>query len=322
VKVPLSIRDLHQQLTEQYQVLKVTVDDRLRRLKDSRWHYESRLKELESYAQKLETGRIEDPRRLEDFFACTLVVSNAKELERAIRLVKDEFVLKYRRPESSSETSKPPHSFAFDDLRLFVCLGTSPALPPKPEDELIFEVQIKTFLQHAWSIATHDLTYKTGDPNWSKARIAFQIKASLEHAELSIQEVEQLSKSASLQLEDEATREIRRCLSILSQNWDASKLPADVRRLAETVVHLFKQLQLDLADLQPLSDQMKARGGGTLPENLSPYATIVQALFEFKQTDIVRYIRSARKPFKILVPQEVPLPATINRSRCRNAVFV
>ena len=53
---------------------------------------------------------------------------------------------------------------------------------------MIFEVQIKTILQHAWSIATHDLIYKTDTVSWPKERIAFQVKAMLEHAEIAIAE--------------------------------------------------------------------------------------------------------------------------------------
>ena len=59
-------------------------------------------------------------------------------------------------------------------------------------------MQVKTFLQHAWGIATHDLIYKTDDVSWSRQRIAYQIKAMLEHAEMSIQEAGRLAEAVAL----------------------------------------------------------------------------------------------------------------------------
>jgi hypothetical protein len=38
------------------------------------WFFTWRLKELESFALKIETGRVSNPVALEDFFACTIVL--------------------------------------------------------------------------------------------------------------------------------------------------------------------------------------------------------------------------------------------------------
>jgi len=76
MKVAKSIRFLYDELYPAQLILKEKVDQILSGKKDRRWHYFSRLKELESFAQKLETGRIDNPKRPEDFFGCTLVVEN------------------------------------------------------------------------------------------------------------------------------------------------------------------------------------------------------------------------------------------------------
>ncbi len=47
-------------------------------------------------------------------------------------------------------------------------------------------------MQHAWGLATHDLIYKADEINWPKERIAFQIKAMLEQAEVTISGVNNL----------------------------------------------------------------------------------------------------------------------------------
>ena len=72
MKISASIRNIHED--------QKAVDGRMAGLKKIRWHYESRVKELTSFALKIETGRVQTPAALEDFFACTLVVANATEI--------------------------------------------------------------------------------------------------------------------------------------------------------------------------------------------------------------------------------------------------
>jgi hypothetical protein len=74
MKIPASIRRLYEDQVEPNRRLKKEVDDILRRIAvQKNWHYESRIKSEISVALKLESGRIKDPREIEDFFACTLV---------------------------------------------------------------------------------------------------------------------------------------------------------------------------------------------------------------------------------------------------------
>jgi ppGpp synthetase/RelA/SpoT-type nucleotidyltranferase len=206
MKIPASIRNAYDDQKTRYQRLKEQVDTAVAGFRRPRWHYESRIKTLQSYALKLETGRVRDPYGLEDLFACTLVVANLAEIDEAERLVLQVFELQERRPKEPNYTHKRPDAFPFDDLRLYVAVPLDAAVPPKGIEGVRFEFQVKTFLQHAWSIATHDLVYKTDDVSWSKERIAYQTKAMLEHAEVSIQEAERLSDSGALMKQDKETR--------------------------------------------------------------------------------------------------------------------
>src|SRR5215510_4807699 len=188
MKIPNAVRQMYNELIDIYKRLQTYVDEILEPgAKERRWYYESRIKSELSVALKLETGRVTNPRSIEDFFACTLVVRNTKEIEEAEELIEKTFSIQYRRPRENHRTHKESFSFPFDDLRMYVRLKEDVRLPPTDLEKIIFEIQTKTFLQHAWSIATHDLFYKTDEVSWSKERIAYQIKAMLEHAELSIQ---------------------------------------------------------------------------------------------------------------------------------------
>ncbi|NJM39238.1 MAG: hypothetical protein HC845_16080, partial [Akkermansiaceae bacterium] len=86
----------------------------------NRWHYESRLKAEESYAQKLETGREASAKSPEDFFGCTIVVENHATVSTARDYVLELFKPEYQRPKDPELTHLSPDRFSFDDLRLYV----------------------------------------------------------------------------------------------------------------------------------------------------------------------------------------------------------
>jgi ppGpp synthetase/RelA/SpoT-type nucleotidyltranferase len=322
MKVPASIRRLHEDQKANNERLKNIIDDRIRGLKNPRWHYESRVKDLPSFALKIESGRFGTPQTLEDFFACTIVVANATEVDNAEQLIRHNFGIRRRRPHHPGRTHKASHSFPFDDLRLYVFLENKPAAPPTDLAGVVFEVQIKTFLQHAWSIATHDLLYKTDDVNWSKERIAYQIKAMLEHAEVSIQEAEKLAACETLAKEDRQTANIKRGIALVKSQWGKDELPDDVRRLASNISNLIKALRVKLERLEDILNEGKAERAGQHPSNLSPYATVVQYLFKSEKERMVSLLTTGEDEIKILIPEEIELPADIDRTLLRNAVFV
>ena len=94
-------------------------------------------------------------------------------------------------------------------------------MPPESEtnklSNITFEIQIKTFLQHAWDIAIHDIIYKGDDINWRMQRIAYQIKAMLEHAEVSIHEIERIKESEILPKENKHIQNLNKIKEFLKK---------------------------------------------------------------------------------------------------------
>jgi ppGpp synthetase/RelA/SpoT-type nucleotidyltranferase len=309
MKIPLSVRNRYDEIRPKYVELKGLVDAKLTGKRSSRWHYESRVKELESYALKLETGRETHPGRPEDMFGCTIVVENHSKIFDAAALITELFREEYRRPADPKITSLLSHSFAFDDLRLYVCWKDDDALPPTICRDLLFEVQIKTFLQHAWGIATHDLIYKADEISWGTSRVAFQVKAMLENAELSITQAKRLTDSVLLDRGDKQTRIVNEAITDIKSRWhEPGILPNNILGLAQNVIDLARTLRLDISDVWRSLDAGSAAGRGAKTLNLSPYGAILESLVLERGATLFQPLGHVKNNRSIFVPLEIELP--------------
>ena len=321
MKIPRSIRAAYDDKLPLYENLRSHVDNLIDNKRDRHWHYESRIKNPESFALKVETGRYDDPATMEDIFACTVVVENLESVSKAEQFVIQEFDFCYRRPKDESHTLKSSDSFVFDDLRIYLKWKDDGALAPTGLTETIFEVQIKTFLQHAWTIATHDLVYKTDEKSWSKERIAYQIKAMLEHADASILEVDRLSQSPCMNKTNRETEQICNIIEFIRSQWSVGMLPLDIKRLAENINGLISNIGLSIDELKHIMNQEIILKRGTSTLNLSPYQIIIQSVLNQAPDKVKKFIYGDSRRFKIYLCAELDIPFTIDPSALRNAVW-
>lgn len=308
MKIPQSVRTLYYELLPKYEKLGQKVDALVSTRKEKGWHYDSRIKGEESFALKLETGRVKDPQFVEDFFGCTLVVENHSRTTLAEKAILEIFPLYERRPKESHFTHLAPYSFDFDDLRLYVKWVDDPKQRPTDLDGLVFEVQIKTFLQHAWGIATHDFIYKSDDVDWPASRIAYQVKAMLESAELAIGEAQRLTGSAMLCKSDRNCTNLRSIIGEIKKRWKLETLPKDLRRLAQILADLSSLLSIPLAEIWAAIDEATRAGEGTNTLNLSPYGAILASLIRQRGSELFDRLACATRRGSLFVPLEVSLP--------------
>ncbi|WP_145253527.1 hypothetical protein [Pseudomonas sp. DE0157] len=307
MKIVKIVRDLYSEVKPKYEKLSEETSATIRRITESNnWFYASRIKTIESFALKIETGRVDTPNAMEDFFACTLVVPTLSDIEKAEEIVLEHFDIAYRRPENDSQTNKLASSFAFDDLRMYVKRrpldsGRQPEL-----DGMLFEVQIKTVLQHAWSVATHDMIYKSDTVNWPLERIAFQVKAMLEHAEIAIAEAGRLADSSAVAKRDKKTIEILSLIECINSTWAKEKIPADIKRLAENIRNILVACNLQVADFSNII-HMERKRVGLLPADISPYAFFVQALARNTEVDLEKKLKKFNKQ-RIVIHSGMDLP--------------
>lgn len=322
MKINKSVRRLYDELYELNKILEIRVREAFEGKKKAHWFYLSRIKAVESFALKLETGRVTDPRRMEDFFACTLVVENRTSITQALSLVQEICDISHRRPPEDGKTHKSPDKFPFDDLRLYVNLKSSDLLPPSVFDNLVFEVQIKTFLQHAWGIATHDLVYKGGSVDWGRARVAYQIKAMLEHAEVSVERVDLMANSSLLAVSDEKTRQLKKVMEWLQVTWEKEALPEDLVRLAENVLSFSQALKLEIDEIIECVRRDTDAGQGSLLQDLPPYAVIVRSLHINRQDKVDAYLRSSSGRFRLFLADDPEMASALKDAHPEKLIYL
>lgn len=309
MKINQQIRNVYTSNSERYERLAKEVCEILKpKAEEAGWFFISRTKELKSFALKIETGRVRNPSQPEDFFACTIVVPTIARITDAEGLVLSHFELSERRPKDDAITHKNPSEFVFDDLRLYVTRRENSSGRNNDLVGILFEVQIKTVLQYAWSIATHDLIYKTNTVSWPKERIAFQVKAMLEHAEIAIAEAANLSDSSAIAKQDSRTAHILKIISQLEQFWPVDALPDDRKRLAENILLVLKTVDVDVDSLESILEAEKTRLG-ILPIDLSPYAFLIQALAQNNSIDFEKKFKRGHIKTSVLIHRGMELPA-------------
>ena len=309
MKVVQSVRYLYDENLPYYKIIASKVSETLIIRKKESWHFVGRVKSLESFALKLESGRFDSINILSDFYACTLVVSNIKEINNCESLARSLFKIHEKKPRSNSFTHKNSDSFPFDDLRLYCSLSKIkfPGLSDSLYD-LIFEIQIKTFLQHAWGLATHDLIYKTPKISWAKERVAYQVKAILEQAELTIDNVSNLSTSNQISKDNKKSKRINRIIGTIRKHFDEADLPEDLRRLSQNIDNLLLNLNVSIPNLDTILTLETIAGRGVLIKDLSPYIIVLNSMYYQRKEVLLKSLRSIKSSnYKFLLTSGSPI---------------
>jgi len=138
----------------------------------------ARIKTLESVSEKVETGRFDGWSKLDDLVAATIVIPTLAHERSVVEFLKGSFQEVVIRPRGSA--LKAPDVFRFDCTRFIGRLRSPDENARSPIHDIPFEVQVRSAFEHAWSVTTHALTYKSPDVNWNKLRLAAQLKAAVE----------------------------------------------------------------------------------------------------------------------------------------------
>lgn len=305
MKISGSVRELYNSLKEQSVPLKEYIDDILKPYcKNNHFDYYSRIKSEESFAEKIELGRLE----INDFLGATVVVSQYSQIDLVKKYLSNDFELLEKKPNSA----KRPQDFDFDSYRYYYKLKDSLNTEKLEYRNIKFEIQIVTLLEKAWSSIFHDYSYKTNDINWMKERLSYQIKTLLKNADMMIHEADMLSESSYIKDNCDTYEVLNNIKNILQKYWKEDFLSCNnLKRQCESIQNLLKITQIDIDELDNLIKQETLKGKGAKLLNLSPYSSVVQALFDTKNQKFLNNTKKNKKSF-ILVVDEIEVPSSFN----------
>ena len=201
--VPARVREVYEAKESLLEALELVVRESLRRWCDHKdYLFKGRRKSVDSLSEKLESGRYTKWSEIDDLYACTVVVPTATHEPKVLEFLRNAFVEKETRARFT--TKKPPDVFRFDTTRFVGSLRDLPGLEREPGvGDLLFEVQIPTVFEYAWSVASHDLVYKGGTVDWRRIRLAAQLKAAVEQIDMLIDNFERSADSVPESEHDE-----------------------------------------------------------------------------------------------------------------------
>jgi len=224
-------------LDRQYQQYRPLVDIVAKRVKstmlnfcdDKGYALTSRIKTIESLAEKIETGRFKKWSELNDLFACTVIIPSLLQEQEVIEFCQNTFDVDVKKIVKRGQNKKSPDSFIFDSTRIYARLrrAEAPDLSNLSIFDILFEIQIKSAFEHAWAVSTHDLVYKSAEIDWKKLRLAAQIKATVEQLDTMIMAFEQIA--STIQEHEYPQIKRKRQIAVATQNLFAQKIPQELQ---------------------------------------------------------------------------------------------
>lgn len=205
--------------------------------------YLGRKKEISSLSEKIETGRFRAWEDMDDLFACTIVIPTLSEEQSAIQWLQEIFLERGLKRRGTNR--KDPSAFRFDATRF--CGSLDPDRNPSASSEMlaiVFEVQIRTAFEHAWSVTTHALAYKSQTASWRFSRLASQMKAAVEQLDQLIMAFEQNAAVITEHSWPELDAAVR-VGAFFKEQAEAGRvpdevMPASLQRFSENFVSLVK----------------------------------------------------------------------------------
>lgn len=282
MRVPPSFNQAYRKVLPTLERLEQAVGPRAREIASRHnGSYSGRIKQPESILIKAERNGYQNPfQEMDDLFACTITVPNSLAVRDVRHDVEQAFSLvKVRQREVK------PEEFAYNDLNLSLKVIQDFSNQGEAYVDLVFELQIKTLLQQAWSQASHDVVYKAGRKTWGLARIASQLRALLEMADSVLANLQGAADTLQGTIKYPNYETTNQLITVLEAFWDPSSLPSDLDRAAQVVKCYLDLARLTSDDLERLLESDKYRLYAEA-HSLPPTQAVFIILFSEKWSDM------------------------------------
>ncbi len=241
--IPNLIKRKYDELHPYIQIIKKQVDNTLKNYcEENNYNYVSRIKSIESLSEKIESGRYTSWKEIDDIVGATIIAPTLKFEDKIIADLEIFFKIVDIKKRGSS--NKSPDIFRFDSTRI-TCKIKNNIEENNLLNSIIFEIQIKSAFEFAWSVTTHSLTYKTNQPSWERSRISSQLKAIVEQIDFILLGFEKNSELIYKSQDDHLDTITK--ISIFINNFHENlkiipdeMLPKDLSRFSDNLYSLIK----------------------------------------------------------------------------------
>ena len=287
--------------------------------------FEGRIKSQESVAEKLETGMYSSWDELTDLYACTIVINLPDQEKHIHDFVSEFFVLDTDKSRYKGMQIKPADVFRYDSTRLYCKIKKPGHIEgSEPLYDILFEVQIRTIFEYAWSKTTHALAYKSPVVDWKRQRLAAQLKAATEQIETLVLAFDHASEyileSKSPDIEDQTKIHLFFSELFKEELLPAELEPSDWTRFSGNVYKLF-QIKANqkpsgrsfrhIKEIDSLLDcidgYIKETGAESIPKSMSLFQLVTCILFDgvtdIKENNLERYSLLVTQEMKDLFPK-------------------
>lgn len=251
--------------------------------------FTSRIKTVESLAEKIEAGRFKQWTDLNDLFACTIIIPTLSHEDEVLEFCKNTFDI--TGTVKRGQNKKAPDTFKFDSTRIYAKLKQNTNIITEnilSIYSIVFEIQIKSAFEHAWSVSTHDLVYKSSEIDWRRLRLAAQIKATVEQLDTLILAFEQTS--LIIKNNDFSEIKIKNKLSNkINKLFETKKLPdelqpKDMSRLCDNLYRLLDTRKdkntNELKIMEQIVQEIQSTPNVRIPRSLSLFQYFLAILIE------------------------------------------
>lgn len=237
--VPKDILQKYNYLLPHLRLVKEVIDNTLINFSfNNHYAYLSRIKTVESTAEKIESGRYKDWDSLDDLVGAIIIIPHLKLESDVLDFLQKSFnpiILKKR-----GSTFKSPEVFRYDSTRFIGKINKINS------DEIIhhinFEVQIRSAFEHAWSVATHDFTYKSSSIDWQGLRLTSQLKSSIEQLDMIVSGSHKIKDNIQMHPWPDTDAKSKICCFFndlfINETIPKELLPKDMSRFSENIFHL------------------------------------------------------------------------------------
>ncbi|MBO6719379.1 MAG: hypothetical protein JJ913_15590 [Rhizobiaceae bacterium] len=237
-----------------------------------------RIKAPESLRDKIETGRYANLEEIDDIVAFSVIIDTLSQEREAKAFLRKAFLVERVK---SRSTLRDERSFDFDCTRVYCRLSDKMGNRPEIEN-FIFEVQIRTLLQHAWSKITHSLVYKAQSYDERASRLAAELMAQIESADRTFSRFKTSSKAVKRVTRTDAAASAQ--ITAMFDELVATRIipselrPVNGRRLGENVYNSIQNRRKNLSKAMEKIRDFATQQKDSFPSSVSLFQLSIVAL--------------------------------------------